>query len=132
VLTFASSTKVFLVAGATDLRKSFDGLAGIATNEIHRSPYSGSLFVYCNARRNRLKVLFWEPGGFWVCAKRLEKGTFFWPRVGTRWIEMTLEELSLLLAGIDVKETKRRRWYHREEEGGSGGMGAAVAGQNSR
>jgi len=126
VLTFAPSTKVFLVAGATDLRKSFDGLAGIAANEIHRSPHSGNLFVFVNRRRNRLKVLFWESGGFWLCAKRLEKGTFFWPKIGTRWIEMTVEELSLLLAGIDVKETKRRRWYHREEESSPERMGAAV------
>jgi len=98
------------------MRKQFDGLSGIVRNELSRSPLSGHLFAFCNRRKNRLKILFWERGGFWVCAKRLERGTFAWPEVGTKSVEMTVEELNLLVAGIDVKVLKRRRWYEREEE----------------
>lgn len=103
--------QIFLVAGVTDMRKSFRGLPAIVENVVGKNPLSGQVFLFCNRRRNRLKILFFDRNGYWICAKRLEKGTFAWPKTGGTSLEMTPEELALLLGGIDLRETKRRRWY---------------------
>ena len=78
MLNIGSGSKVFLVAGPTDMRKSFDTLAAVVKNVIHADPLSGHLFEFCNRKRARLKVLLWEDSGFWLLAKRLERGTFNW------------------------------------------------------
>jgi hypothetical protein len=62
------ATKVYLAAGATDLRKGFEGLQGLVRDRFALDPFSGHLVIFCNARRNRLKVLFWDGSGLWVCA----------------------------------------------------------------
>jgi len=93
------------------MRKSFNGLVGIVENDLHLDVLSGHLFVFSNRKRNRLKILFWDRNGLWVCAKRLEKGTFAWPDGNATHVEMTAAELALLLGGIDLKDTQRRRWY---------------------
>jgi hypothetical protein len=69
--------------------------------------------VFCNAQRNRLKFLFFDGSGLWVCAKRLERGRFAWPQTGDNQGKIVLshEELSLLLGGIDLRQTRRRPWY---------------------
>jgi len=76
---------------------------------------SGHLFLFCNAQRNRLKVLVWDGTELWVCAKRLEKGRFTWPQCGDAQGKVVLshEELSLLLGGIDLAKTKHKRWYRK-------------------
>jgi len=104
-------TKVFLAAGVTDMRKSFDGLYALVLGVLQCDPISGHLFVFANRRRDRLKILFFDGSGLWVCAKRLEKGTFNWPdsASGTP-IELTSAELNLLLAGLDIKDLNKRRW----------------------
>ncbi len=78
-------------------------------------PLSGHLFLFCNAQRNRLKVLVWDGSGLWVCAKRLEKGRFTWPQSGDAHGKVVLshEELSLLLGGIDLTKAKHKRWYRK-------------------
>jgi IS66 Orf2 like protein len=63
MIGFGSATRVYLAAGATDMRKGFDGLFGIARDRLGMDPLSGHLFVYCNGRRNRLKVLYWDGSG---------------------------------------------------------------------
>jgi transposase len=73
-------------------------------------PLSGHLFVFANARRNRLKILFWDRHGWWLCAKRLEEGTFHWPVADTRALELSPEQLTLLLSGIDLRQTTPRPW----------------------
>ena len=115
MLSLTAATRIFLVAGPTDMRRSFNGLQAIVTSELKKNPLSGDLFVFSNRRRDLLKVLYWDRNGFWVCAKRLEAGTFAWPTSGGNSIEMTREELALLLGGLDLKGTKRRRWYERME-----------------
>ena len=95
MLSFLSNTRVYLAAGATDLRKSFDTLAGVVRNSLRLDPLSGHLFVFTNARKNRLKILFWDKTGWWVCAKRLEVGTFAWPASLNPSMELSSEELTL-------------------------------------
>ena len=104
-------TQIFLVAGVTDMRKSFRGLPAIVENVVKKDPLSGQVFVFCNRRRNRLKILFFDRNGYWICAKRLEQGTFAWPKVDAASLQMTPEELTMLLGGIDLRGTERRRWY---------------------
>jgi len=113
MLSLSPATRIYLVAGVTDMRKSFNGLTAIVSEALGKDPLSGHLFVFCNRRRDRLKVLYWDCSGLWVCAKRLEKGTFAWPSGDTRSIELTTAELALLLGGLDLQSTKRRSWYRR-------------------
>ncbi len=109
------SVQIYLAAGPTDMRKSFNGLEAAARLVIRRDPLSGHLFVFCNRRRNRLKILLFDGTGFWVLAKRLEKGTFLWPSPtdGPQSVQMRADELMLLLAGIDLTESSHRPWYRR-------------------
>ena len=111
MLTIGGANEIFLVAGPTDMRKSFNGLSAIVSNALKKDVRDGQLFVFSNRRRNRLKILFWDRGGLWVCAKRLERGTFSWPRSATASLELSSEELTLLLGGIDLREVRHRRWY---------------------
>lgn len=112
MLSLDRGQRIFLAAGPTDMRKAFDGLSGLVRAELGRNPLSGELFVFCNAARNRLKILLFEGAGLWVLAKRLERGTFAWPSSppGGRRIELTPEELALLLGGLDARELRPRRW----------------------
>ncbi len=95
------------------MRKAFEGLYGLVRDRLLCEPRSGHVFVFCNAQRNRLKILFFDGSGLWVCAKRLEKGRFAWPESGDAQgrVMLSHEELSLLLGGIDLDQTRRRRWY---------------------
>jgi len=113
------ATRIYLAAGATDMRKGFDGLYGLARDRLLCDPLSGHLFLFANARRNRLKVLYWDGSGLWVCAKRLEKGRLHWPEAPAGETKVTLshEDLALLLGGIDLTETRRRRWYRKAPAG---------------
>lgn len=115
MFTPSPATRVYLAVGATDLRKSFDGLAGLARERLSGDPLSGHLFVFCNRARTRIKVLFFDGSGLWVCAKRLEQGCFSWPSAksvdGAAGQSCDAAELMLVLGGIDPKETRQKRWW---------------------
>lgn len=98
------------------MRKSFSGLTGAVIDIVDHDPQSGHLFLFLNARRTMLKALIWEPSGYWVLAKRLEKGRFpvFDKASGSRTrYEITSTDLALLLDGIDLRGATRR--LEREE-----------------
>jgi transposase len=107
------ATRIYLAAGATDMRKSFEGLYGLVRDRLSCDPLSGHVFLFSNAQRNRLKLLFWDGSGLWVCAKRLEKGRFRWPEAAGEETKVILshEELMLLLGGIDLAQTRQRAWH---------------------
>ena len=113
MFSIGSATRVYVATGATDMRKGFEGLFGLVRDRLQADPLSGHVFLFSNAQRNRLKLLFWDGSGLWVCAKRLEKGRFRWPAAdaGQSRITLTQEELALLLGGIDLSQTRRRAWY---------------------
>ena len=96
------ATKIYVALGATDMRMGFDGLYGIVRDRLGLEVRSGHLFLFTNARRNRLKILLWDGSGIWICAKRLERGRFSWPLAGDGSDRVTLsrKELSLLLGGL--------------------------------
>ena len=110
MIGFGSATRVYLAAGATDMRKGFDGLYGMARDRLGIDPLSGHLFVFCNGRRNRLKVLYWDGSGLWICSKRLEKGRFSWPAQGDDQgrVRMSSEELTLLVGGIELSRSRKK------------------------
>lgn len=109
------ATRIYLAVGATDMRKSFEGLYGLVRDQLQCDPLSGHVFLFCNGGRNRLKLLLWDGSGLWVCAKRLEKGRFSWPQEGDAQgkVILSYEELSLLLSGIELSQVQRKRWYRK-------------------
>ena len=109
------ATRIYLAAGATDMRKGFEGLYGLVRDQLQLEPLSGHIFIFSNAQRNRLKLLFWDGSGLWVCAKRLEKGRFGWPQAeaGQSKVVLSQEELALLLGGIDLAGSQRRAWFRK-------------------
>ena len=109
------ATRIYLASGATDMRKGFEGLYGLARDRLQCEPLSGHVFLFCNRQRTRLKVLFWDGSGLWVCAKRLEKGRFRWPEAeaGQAKVVLTQEELAMLIGGIDLCQTRCRPWYRK-------------------
>jgi transposase len=114
VLTFGGG-RIFLVAGATDMRKSFNGLSGIVRERLRADPMSRNLFFFCNRDRNRMKVLVSDESGMWVLQKRLDRGTFAWPAADADVVrvEYREEQLALLLRGFDVEGLRPRRWKRR-------------------
>jgi transposase len=110
-----TATRVFVAPGATDMRKGFDGLFGLVRDALSGDPLSGHLFLFANRDRTRVKVLVFDGSGLWVCSKRLEKGRFAWPEAaaGQTRIAMRAEELTMLLSGIDLRQTKARKWFRR-------------------
>lgn len=117
MFALSAATKVHLAAGATDLRKGFEGLCAIVEGVLEEAPLSGHVFLFANATRTRLKVLVWDGSGLWVCTKKLGRGRYAWPAVGegeSRRVRMSQGELMLLLSGVDLAATKRRDWWRKE------------------
>ena len=98
MIPFGPATRIFLAPGPTDMRRSFDGLAETVRQQLGDDPLSGHLYIFTNRRRNRLKILVWDGSGLWVCAKRLEEGTFRWPtpEPGRKKVRLSAEELGVL------------------------------------
>lgn len=119
MLSFSGSPKVYLALDPQDMRKSFNGLSAAVSEHLKSDPLQGALYVFCNKRRNRLKILFWDGTGLWVAAKRLEQGRFSWPkptRKGQRKLSLSPEALALLTDGVDLRRGSLRPWYEREEK----------------
>ena len=133
MLTLTGSVRVFVCTEPADMRRSFDGLSGMAENLMKQNPLSGHLFLFRNRNRDRLKILYWDRDGLAIWYKRLEKGTWQFPtdlrgrKASVRTepannddidgdvpaAEITSEELSLLLGGIDLRSVRRRKRYTR-------------------
>jgi transposase len=109
------ATRIYLGVDAVDMRKGFDGLYGLVRDRLGQDPLSGHLFLFTNRTRTRVKALLWDGSGLWVCAKRLERGRFYWPEAGEgQSVSMRPEELAMLLNGLDVTRAKpRRNWLRR-------------------
>jgi transposase len=117
MLSFSGSLKVFVALEACDLRKSFQGLQALVTERLGEDLRQGALFVFSNRRHTRLKILYWDGTGLWLLMKRLEQGTFAWPKsVDPQNAKLRLapEALAMLTDGIDLRGAKLRPWYERE------------------
>jgi transposase len=100
----SKAVKVYLVLGHTDMRKSVNGLAIMISGQMGLDPLSGHLFVFCNRRKNILKILYWDRNGFCLWYKRLEKDLFRWPKESEEILEMGHQELGWLLSGLEVNQ----------------------------
>lgn len=109
MIAIPSGASIFLCTTATDMRKSFDGLTGLVRSEFCREPNDGSLFLFINRRRDRIKILYWETGGFALWHKRLESGSFETVKGNNNESAVAIDatELSMLLSGISLQSVKR-------------------------
>jgi len=117
MLSFTGGLKVFVALEPVDLRKSFSGLEGLVSERLGEDLRQGALFVFTNRRHTRLKILYWDGTGLWLLIKRLEQGTFSWPKnieAGRVKLKLTPEALALLTDGIDLRGAQLRPWYERE------------------
>lgn len=89
------------------MRKSIDGLAALVQESFKLDPFSPCLFVFCNRQRNKLKILHWQHNGFWLYYRRLERGRFEWPDLGSnKTLTVTRRELNWLLDGLSLSQGK--------------------------
>jgi len=107
VIGLPAGTRIWLVAGATDMRKGFDGLSALVQTALGDDPFSGQLFVFRGRRGDRVKVLWWDGQGLCLYYKRLERGRFVWPRAQDGVVHLTPAQLSMLLEGIDWRRPQR-------------------------
>ncbi len=101
------NTRVWIAAGVTDMRKSFDGLAAMVQITLERDPFSGHVFVFRGRRGDRIKLLWYSGDGMCLLAKRLNEGRFVWPQASSGSVHLTPAQLSMLLEGIDWRAPKR-------------------------
>lgn len=119
MLSFTGSLRVFLCVEPCDMRKGFEGLHALVGERLKEDVRSGALFVFTNKRHTRLKVLYFDGTGVWLLIKRLEEGTFAWPKldeVGPAKLALRPEAFAMLTDGIDLRGAKLRPWF---ERGGS-------------
>jgi transposase len=101
VIGLPSNTRVWIVAGHTDMRKGFDGLAAMVQTALAANPFCGHVFVFRGKRGDILKVLWFDGQGLMLLAKRLERGRFVWPQATAGSVSLTPAQLAMLLEGID-------------------------------
>lgn len=110
---FEGPVAVYLHRLPVDFRKSINGLSVIVEQAMGLSPLSGAVFVFCNRKRDKLKVLYWDKSGFALWYKRLEEQKFPWPRA---WpdevIELTEQQFHWLLSGIDITRLRPHKTLH--------------------
>ena len=117
MVSFSPATRVFVATAPVDLRGSFNKLFALTQGVLQQDPLSGHWFVFTNRHRNRLKILFWDGTGLWLLTKRLEKGTFSWPKQidpDKTTLRLNPQALAMLTDGVDLRGAKLRPWYERE------------------
>lgn len=118
MMTLPPSVKIYVAAMPVDARKSFDGLSQLVAAEFGKDPLSGHLFVFINRRGHQIQILFWDRNGYLIMRKRLEAGTF---RLATKCesgavhVEISSGDLALLLEGIELQGSTRRKRYRRPD-----------------
>ena len=115
MLGLGAATRIYVATGATDMRLSFDGLYALVVGQLQQDPQTGHLFLFANKRRDRMKILFFDGSSLWVCARRMEQGRLHWPSSEQGRMQLSREEFALLIGGIDLSATRKRKWYRRPQ-----------------
>jgi transposase len=102
-----SSTKIWIAAGVTDLRRGFTGLSALVQSKLGESPLSGQVFIFRGRRGDLVKLIWFDGDGLCLFAKRLERGRFVWPQALEGTVSLTRAQLSMLLEGIDWRRPER-------------------------
>ena len=100
---------VYLAVGYTDMRKGIDGLAALVQQQFHLNPFRSTLFLFCGQRKDRIKGLYWEGNGFVLLYKRLESGSFQWPRNGDEALMLTAQQYRWLMEGLEIVQPKAHK-----------------------
>ena len=106
MLLSSVQTKVYLAIGNTDMRKAINGLSILVQESMDLDPFSGHLFVFCNRKRNIIKILYWDRNGFCLWSKRLEKHFFRWPESSEEVMKIDQRELMWLIDGLEITQQK--------------------------
>ena len=112
MLNLESVGQIYLAPGVTDLRKSIDGLSAIVSAVFELDPFSDRWFVFCNRKRDKLKILRWDHNGFWLYYRRLEKGRFKWPTETGPALSITRRQLQWLLDGLTIEQKHAHSRVH--------------------
>jgi transposase len=102
-----AGTRIWIVAGVTDMRRGFVGLSGMVQTALQENPFSGDMYIFRGRRGDLIKVLWFDDDGLCLFAKRLERGRFIWPQVTNGTVSLTPAQLSMLLEGIDWRRPVR-------------------------
>jgi transposase len=113
MLNFPANVTIYLHTEVTDMRKGIDGLSGLVRGQFAEDPTGGSLYLFVNRRRDRLKMLYWDGTGFWIFYKVLEQGTFEVTATDDKRIVIDTTQLAMLLGGVSLVGLKRRKRYQR-------------------
>ena len=103
---YSGNTKIYIACGYTDLRRGIDGLAEIVQSNFKLDPLTGSMFLFCGRRQDRIKGLLWESDGFLLLYKRLERGSFQWPRSTVEVRQLTPQQFRWLMEGLRIEQPK--------------------------
>jgi transposase len=106
---FTQAEHVYIACGYTDLRRGIDGLAGLVQEQFRLDPFTNTLFLFCGRRRDRIKALYWEGDGFVLLYKRLETGSYQWPRTNEEAQEISPQQYRWLMEGLAVEQPKAHR-----------------------
>ena len=101
--------KVYIACGYTDLRRGIDGLASVVESQFHPDPFSRTLFLFCGRRSDRIKALYFEGDGFVLLYKRLENGSFQWPRNDAEARQITPQQFRWLMEGLSIDQPKAHK-----------------------
>jgi transposase len=115
MLGLGAATRIYVATGKTDMRLGFDGLYALVVGQLQQDPTSGHLFLFANKRRDRMKIIFFDGSSLWVCARRMEQGRLHWPSSEQGRMQLSREEFALLIGGIDLSATRKRKWYRRPQ-----------------
>lgn len=128
MLSLPSELRIYVYTAAADMRKGIDGLSGIVRGQPGGDPTDGSLYLFVNRRRDRMKILHFDGGGFWLYYRVLESGTFesLSARDDSGRLEIDATQLSMLLSGVSLKasQLRRKRYLLPASEQRSGGQAA--------
>ena len=114
MLSFTGGLKIYVAVEPCDMRKGFEGLMAMANNQMGGEIRLGTLYVFSNKRRSRLKILYCDGSGLWLMTKRLEAGTFSWPQGEEKVVNLRPEAFAMLTDGVDLQGGKMRPWYDRK------------------
>jgi transposase len=103
--------QIFIRPGVTDMRKAINGLSMIVQEEIRHDPFSGNYYAFCSRSRRLIKILYWDRNGFCLWHKRLEEDKFPWPKNAAAVQELSAEQLSWLLHGLDFRKAYSEKKY---------------------
>jgi transposase len=119
MLNFAANRRIFLARAATDMRRGIDTLSAMVQHQLSKDPMAGDIFVFVAKDRRRVKILVWDASGYWLCLKRLERGTFALPKpsllaASPSSIALSPAEVQLLLEGMNVHHATYHQHYRRD------------------